>query len=421
MRWTTTRVTCAALVVGAVAVVGPGVAVGAAEGTCAGLAPTVVGTDDDDRIVGTPGPDVIAGLAGNDRIEGLDGDDVLCGGPGVDTLVGGAGNDHLLAGPIGTVPVFESGPDPQGDTLVPGPGDDRLDLGPAAVRGDDYYAYDTLDLSTSVAGVRVDLTAGTVTGDGTDLIVSALPAPATGYALEVLGTAYADTMVGSPQPDLLVGGGGDDTLAGLAGDDFLLETWDEGSDSSADVFDGGPGDDSLSTGEGPDTLLGGPGRDTFDDQGGIVVMDGGRGRDHLWGYLTPNTVAITGGPGRDDLAFNVAYRGGRQRPVGGTLDLATGTLTVRLTDAPPWRARVTDVTSVGLPDYGRWRFVGSDAAEVLRGGTAPLVARGGGGNDRLLGSTKDDVLLGGRGRDEVHGRAGDDRCRAERTRHCESR
>ena len=83
-------------------------------------------------------------------------------------------------------------------------------------------------------------------------------------------------------------------------------------------------------------------------------------------------------------------------------------------------ASVTEVTSVGLPGYGRWRFVGSDAAEVLRGGTAALVARGGGGNDRLLGSTKDDVLLGGPGRDEVHGRAGDDRCRAERTRSCES-
>ena len=302
----------------------------------------------------------------------------------------------------------------------PEPGDDLLDLGPSGVHADDYYAYDTLDLSSAVAGVRVDLTAGTVSGDGEDRIVSALPAPATGYAVEVLGTPYADTMVGSPQPDLLVGGAGDDTLSGLAGDDFLLETWDEGSDSSADVFDGGPGDDSLSTGEGPDTLLGGPGRDTFDDQGGIVVMDGGRGHDHLWGYLTPATGVIKGGPGRDDLAFNVAYRGGRQRPVGGTLDLAAGTLTVRLADAPSWRASVTDVTSVGLPGYGRWRFVGSDAAEVLRGGTAALVARGGGGNDRLLGSTKDDVLLGGPGRDEVHGRAGDDRCRAERTRSCES-
>ena len=150
-------------------------------------------------------------------------------------------------------------------------------------------------------------------------------------------------------------------------------------------------------------------------------MDGGRGRDHLWGYLTPSTDAITGGPGRDDLGFNVAYRGGRQRPVGGTLDLAAGTLTVRLRDAPSWTASVTDVTSLRLPDYGRWRFVGSAADETLHGGTARLVASGGGGDDRLLGSTKDDVLLGGPGRDEVHGRDGDDRCRAELERTCESR
>ena len=62
MRWTTTRVTCAALVAGAAAVVGPSVAVVAADSTCAGLAPTMVGTDRNDRLVGTPGPDVIAGI-----------------------------------------------------------------------------------------------------------------------------------------------------------------------------------------------------------------------------------------------------------------------------------------------------------------------------------------------------------------------
>ena len=248
-----------------------------------------------------------------------------------------------------------------------------------------------------------------------------LPEPATGYGLEVEGSAYADTMVGSAGPDLLVANGGDDVLAGLGGEDFLLETWDEGSDSSADRFDGGPGDDSLSTGEGPDTLLGGPGADTLDDKGGIVLMDGGRGRDHLWGYLTPNTGAITGGAGRDELGFNVAYRGGRQRPEGGTLDLAAGALTVRLADAPSWSATVTDVAVLRLPDYGRWRFIGSAADETLRGGTARLVAQGGGGDDRLLGSTKDDVLLGGPGRDEADGRAGDDRCRAERELTCESR
>ena len=139
---------------------------GAAADTCAGLVPTIVGTARDDVLSGTRGPDVIAGLGGNDVIDGLQGDDVLCGGPGADPLVGGEGNDQLLAGPNGPVPVFESGPDRQGDELVPGPGDDVVDLGPSGVQDDAYYAYDTLDLSSATAGVRVDLTAGTVSGTG---------------------------------------------------------------------------------------------------------------------------------------------------------------------------------------------------------------------------------------------------------------
>ncbi|GAA2134530.1 calcium-binding protein [Nocardioides bigeumensis] len=394
-------------------------AAGAAGATCAGLAPTVVGTSGDDELDGTTGPDVISALGGNDVIDGLGGDDVICGGPGSDRLVGGDGNDHLLAGPVGRVPVFENEPEREGDTLVPGPGDDVVDLGPSAWPTDDYYPYDSLDLSGATTGVRVDLTAGTVSGEGEDRIVTPLPDPADGYALEVVGSAYADTMVGSPRPDLLVAGAGDDVLSGLGGDDFLLETWDEGSDRSADHFDGGLGDDSLQAADGLDTVLGGPGRDTIDDRGGVALMDGGPGRDFLWGYLTAQTSAITGGPGRDDFAFNVAYVGGDRRPVGGALDLASGTLVVRLRDAPSWAASVTDVESVGLPGYGRWRFDGSAGNDVLRVGSARVVAHGKGGDDRLTGSRRDDVLVGGPGRDRVDGREGTDRCRGEREDHCE--
>jgi Ca2+-binding RTX toxin-like protein len=80
---------------------------------------------------------------------------------------------------------------------------------------------------------------------------------------------------------------------------------------------------------------------------------------------------------------------------------------------------VTDVTCVGLPGYGRWRFIGSAADEVLRATTASVTAFGRGGDDRLLGSTKADVLVGGAGRDFVDGRDGEDRCRAEQKAHCE--
>ncbi len=415
-----------------VALVGVGLAVGsvvpprvatasAPAATCAGLAPAITGTEKKDELVGTPGNDVIAGLGGNDRIDGGGGDDVICGDAGADALTGGDGNDRLYGGDNGRVSRFESEPAAAGDTIVPGPGDDLIDVGANTVGdGDDDYPSDTIDFSAANAGVQVDLVAGTVTGEGSDLVVTGPTSSPQGTTeVEVLGSAYGDTLLGSEHDDILVGGDGDDTLAGRGGDDLLLEGWDEGSDDSADSLDGGEGDDALESGEGPDTLLGGPGRDSFDDQGGIVLMDGGPGRDRLWAYMSPNTVAITGGAGRDRFAFNVHYLSGRRRTTGGRIDLERGTLTVRRAGAPTWQAKLTDVTSVGFPSYGRWRFGGSDAPEVLRGSTARLVADGRGGDDRLIGSSKDDVLIGGPGRDRVDGRDGVDRCRAEVKRLCE--
>ena len=82
MRRVTAGTACAALVV---SVVGTGGSVGAAADTCAGLVPTIVGTERKDTLVGTEGPDVIAGLGGNDEFDGLGGADALCGGRGADT------------------------------------------------------------------------------------------------------------------------------------------------------------------------------------------------------------------------------------------------------------------------------------------------------------------------------------------------
>jgi len=66
--------------------------------TCAGKAPTILGTAANDRIQGTPGDDVIAGGAGRDIINGGGGNDLICGGGGNDTLRGGTGRDILIGG-----------------------------------------------------------------------------------------------------------------------------------------------------------------------------------------------------------------------------------------------------------------------------------------------------------------------------------
>lgn len=102
---------------------------------CAGLVPTIVGTNKDDEIHGTKKADVIAGGGGGDTIKAAQGKDVVCGGDGKDRIVGGSGgdtlygndgNDNLLAGP-GKDKVFGG----KGkDKLKGGPGKDKLKGGP---------------------------------------------------------------------------------------------------------------------------------------------------------------------------------------------------------------------------------------------------------------------------------------------------
>lgn len=89
---------------------------------CAGLEPTIVGTDGDDVLIGTNDPDVIMGLGGDDVIEGRSGDDVVCGGAGDDELWGGNGADILLGG-FGADSISGGN---GADDLIGGPGSDDL-------------------------------------------------------------------------------------------------------------------------------------------------------------------------------------------------------------------------------------------------------------------------------------------------------
>jgi predicted extracellular nuclease len=89
------------------------------EERCAGLTPTMRGTDGSDVLTGTAKPDVIMGLGGADVIRGGNDDDVICGGAGDDNLRGENGADTLLGG-------FGD------DVLSGGNGDDSLTGGPGA-------------------------------------------------------------------------------------------------------------------------------------------------------------------------------------------------------------------------------------------------------------------------------------------------
>ena len=90
--------------------------------TCAGLAPTIRGTDNSEVLRGGNGRDVIMGLGGDDTIDGLNGDDVVCGGAGDDMLRGQNGDDTVLGG-FGDDKLYGMNGD---DRLVGGPGADTL-------------------------------------------------------------------------------------------------------------------------------------------------------------------------------------------------------------------------------------------------------------------------------------------------------
>ncbi len=62
---------------------------------------------------------------------------------------------------------------------------------------------------------------------------------------------------------------------------------------------GGPGNDELTGGGGPDKLIGGPGNDILNGGGGADSLYGGPGNDILNGG--PGNDVLRGGPGQDTL------------------------------------------------------------------------------------------------------------------------
>ncbi|MGH8823013.1 MAG: ExeM/NucH family extracellular endonuclease [Jiangellaceae bacterium] len=92
------------------------------EERCAGLTPTIRGTDGPDVINGTNKSDVIMGLGGDDVIRGGNAEDVICGGGGDDTLRGENAADVLLGG-FGDDVLSGGNGD---DVLIGGPGEDVL-------------------------------------------------------------------------------------------------------------------------------------------------------------------------------------------------------------------------------------------------------------------------------------------------------
>lgn len=216
------------------------------------------------------------------------------------------------------------------------------------------------------------------------------------------------------EPTQMHGGEGDDTLRGGGG---------------IEVIDGGGGNDSLSGGLESDILRGGPGNDQF-------AWGAPDGDDTIAGGDQADELQVTGGGKADQIKIErlAAPRDDQVRlsrigDVG--RDLATeSVLAIDTIEKLHVDASTGDDNIVASPDVGALMaleiqagleagkveevgtdddtVVGSDAADVIRGGVGDDTLDGRGGNDSLDGSDGADVLMGGAGFDAMTGGAGPD-------------
>ncbi|WP_370631400.1 calcium-binding protein [Methylosinus sp. Sm6] len=224
---------------------------GWAEGDTYFFVENVYGSFGDDVLIGNGAYNVLWGVDGDDRIQGRSGGDYLYGGAGVDTL-------------------------------------DYLD---------------------SVAGVQIDLAAGTAAGGSAqdDQI----------FDFEnVWGSAFADSLSGDDGANALSGFAGADLLNGQGGDDILS------GGSGRDVLDGGAGVDTadysdktaavavtLNGAANATVRVGGVAEDVIRNIENVI---GGEGADTLRGDNLAN--ALSGGGGDDVLrCFGGCDSMGRRR------------------------------------------------------------------------------------------------------------
>lgn len=228
---------------------------------------------------------------------GTSGDDVISGGRGWDVLVGGGGDDVLCGGV----------------------GSDRVRGGADVIKGGGGRGSDRVSYRSADGPVRVDLRAGTATGQGVDRLVALTTALGSDFddvlrtnrvLSVVVGRGGDDRLVGVGDIPYLLGGQGDDRAvldnggaSGGVGDDVLLVRpgslksylyGEQGSDtlrargSGRVIVDGGSGADRIVTGSGNDKLTGRGGDDVLDGRRGTDEADGGGGRDTCTAESTQN-------------------------------------------------------------------------------------------------------------------------------------
>lgn len=189
------------------------------------------------------------------------------------------------------------------------------------------------------------------------------------------------------------GGPGNDTVFGGTGPNGVWAG--EGNDQIV----GGPMKDRLVGGDGNDHIEGNGGNELLYDGKGADNVHGGRGHDRFF-LVTDAGNSFDGGPGRD-LVHVLA---------GGDMRLRARTLIT-----PDGRARIVSFERAELllyPDYGRVTIDARGFARgtFIRSQSGDDILFGGDGPDLIQASWGDDVIHGGAGDDTIEAFKGIDRC-----------
>src|SRR5262245_20222024 len=175
---------------------------------------TMNGQGQDDILTGGSGNDMLVGTQGSDQIDGRGGNDTLFSGNSGSTVFGGDGNDTLI-GDNGKDFLFGQGGDDQlfgnnaVDVLDGADGNDTLDGGAG---NDQITGGAGIDAVQAIGGVSFVLTNSTLTGVGTDSLVSIESAILTGGSndntLDCSAFSGSATLNGAGGADVLIGGSG---------------------------------------------------------------------------------------------------------------------------------------------------------------------------------------------------------------------
>ena len=380
-----------------------------------------IGNELDNLIIGGAAADNLSGMAGNDTLIGGLGNDNLDGGAGSDTasyatatsavtvsLVSrtssrGAGSDTLtsIENILGSTYNDTLTGDGNANVIEGGAGNDTLSGG----AGNDTLSYASASAAVTVTlanqGGLLGLLPINTGGAGNDRI--------DGFE-NILGSAFNDSLTGDGNANRLDGETGNDTLSGGNGNDTL------NGGAGADSLDGGAGNDSLSGGVGNDTLIGGAGDDILDGGTGVDTVSYAGNGSAVTVNLSTN---LASGAGNDSLSGieNVIGSGNNDTIIASAVDnridggagtdtisyeAATMAVTVNLAAGTATGGSGAD-TLISIENAtggsGNDSLTGTDAANVLDGGSGNDTLNGGAGDDTLIGGLGDDVLDGGAGND----------------------